>query len=110
LIRYAGWGAGHHDQATSALPEVPTLAEQGVTGAKYPIWFGLLAPAQTPREVIDRLNRETQFALQTPKVRDRPVELGVDPMPMSPDVFMASVQREVGLNAALAQKAGLKPE
>jgi tripartite-type tricarboxylate transporter receptor subunit TctC len=95
---------------SSALPEVPTLAEQGVTAAEYPIWFGLLAPAGTPRDVVERLNRETLLALQTPKVRDRLIELGVDPMPMSPDEFTAYVQREVGLNAALAQKAGLKPE
>lgn len=95
---------------SSVLPEVPTLAEQGITAAEYPIWFGLLAPAGTPREIVERLNRETLLALQTPKVRDRLAELGVDPMPMSPDEFMAYVQREVGLNAALAQQAGLKPE
>ena len=95
---------------SSALPEVPTLAEQGITAAEYPIWFGLLAPAGTPREIIERLNRETLLALQTPKVRDRLIELGVEPMPMSPDEFAAHVQRELGLNAALAQKAGLKPE
>ena len=95
---------------SSALPEVPTLAEQGIVAAEYPIWFGLLAPAGTPREIVERLNRETLLALQTPKVRDRLAELGVDPLPMSPDEFAAHVQREVGLNAALAQKAGLKAE
>jgi tripartite-type tricarboxylate transporter receptor subunit TctC len=95
---------------SSALPEVPTLAEQGITAAEYPIWFGLLAPAGTPREIVERLNRETLLALQTPKVRDRLIELGVDPMPMSTDEFTAYVQREVGLNAALAQMAGLKAE
>jgi tripartite-type tricarboxylate transporter receptor subunit TctC len=93
-----------------ALPEVPTLAEQGVTAAEYPIWFGLLAPVGTPRDVVERLNRETQHVLATPKVRDRLVDLGVDPMSMSPDEFTVYVQREMGLNAALAQKAGLKPE
>jgi tripartite-type tricarboxylate transporter receptor subunit TctC len=95
---------------SSALPEVPTLAEQGVTDAEYPIWFGLLAPAGTPREIVERLNRETLVALQTPRIRDRLAQLGVDPMPMSPDEFAAYVQREVGLNAELAKKAGLKPE
>ncbi|MEP6723988.1 MAG: tripartite tricarboxylate transporter substrate binding protein [Variovorax sp.] len=95
---------------SSALPEVPTLAEQGITDAEYPIWFGLLAPAGTPREIVERLNRETLLALETPKVRDRLAELGVNAMPMSPDEFAAHVQREVRLNAALAQKAGLKAE
>jgi tripartite-type tricarboxylate transporter receptor subunit TctC len=83
---------------------------QGITAAEYPIWFGLLAPAGTPREIVERLNRETLLALQTPKVRDRLIELGVDPMPKSTDEFTAYVQREVGLNAALAQLAGLKAE
>lgn len=95
---------------SSALPDVPTLAEAGVTDAEYPIWFGLFAPARTPREVVDRLNRETLKALQTPKVRDRLAELGVDPMPMAPEEFAGHVEREVRLNAALALKAGLKPE
>ncbi|MEO6362394.1 MAG: tripartite tricarboxylate transporter substrate binding protein [Caldimonas sp.] len=95
---------------SSALPEVPTLAEQGITAAEYPIWFGLLAPAGTPRSIVERLNRETLQALQTPKVRDRLADLGVEPMTMSPDEFAAHVQREVGLNATLAQKAGLKAE
>lgn len=95
---------------SSALPDVPTLAEQGITAAEYPIWFGLLAPAGTPREIIERLNRETLKALQTPKVRDRLTDLGVEPMPMSADEFASHVQREVRLNAELAQRAGLKPE
>jgi tripartite-type tricarboxylate transporter receptor subunit TctC len=95
---------------SGALPDVPTLAEAGIRDAEYPIWFGLFAPAATPREVIERLNRETLEALKTPKVRERLAGLGVDPMPMSADEFSAHVQREVALNARLAQNAGLKAE
>lgn len=95
---------------STALPDVPTTGEIGFADAEYPIWFGLFAPAGTPRDVVDRLNREALKALQAPKVRERLVALGVDPMPMSPDQFAAYVSREVSLNAALARKAGLKAE
>jgi tripartite-type tricarboxylate transporter receptor subunit TctC len=95
---------------SATLPDVPTLAESGITDAEYPIWFGLFAPAGTPREVVERLSRETLKALQTPKVRERLTALGVDPMPMSPDEFTAHVIREVSLNATLARNAGMKAE
>lgn len=98
------------DRRSPALPEVPTLREAGFREAEYPIWFALFAPARTPREIVERLNRETLRALQTPKVREKLAGLGVDPMPMSPEEFAAHVEREVALNAALAQKAGLKAE
>jgi tripartite-type tricarboxylate transporter receptor subunit TctC len=95
---------------SAALPEVPTTVEAGVADAEYPIWFGLFAPAGTPRDIVDRLHRETVKALQMPKVRERLAALGVEPMPMSPDEFAAHVRREVSLNAELVRKAGLKAE
>lgn len=98
------------EQRSAALPEVPTTREAGFRDAEYPIWFGLFVPAKTPRPIIEMLNRETLKALQTAKVREKLVALGVDPMPMSPDQFAAYVEREVVLNALLAGKAGLKAE
>ena len=98
------------DARSAALPNVPTTREAGFRDAEYPIWFGLFAPAGTPREVVERLNRETQKALQAPRVREKLAGLGVDSMPMSPDQFAAFVEREVALNAALARQAGLKAE
>ena len=98
------------EKRSPALPDVPTLREAGLHDAEYPIWFALFAPARTPREIVERLNRETMKALQAPKVREKLAALGVEPMPMSPDEFAAYVEREVALNAALAQKAGLKAE
>jgi tripartite-type tricarboxylate transporter receptor subunit TctC len=98
------------DRRSIALNDVPTTREAGFQDAEYPIWFGLFAPAGTPREIVDRLNRETTKALHTPAIRDRLAGLGVDLMPMSPDEFAAHVEREITLNAALAQKAGLKAE
>jgi tripartite-type tricarboxylate transporter receptor subunit TctC len=102
--------AVNSSRRSATLPDVPTTAEAGIRDAEYPIWFGLFAPAGTPREIVERLHRETLKALQTPKVRDRLAGLGLDPMAMSPDEFAAHVGREVALNAALARKAGLKAE
>ena len=95
---------------SSALPDVPTLAQAGIANAEYPIWFGVFAPAATPPEVVDRLNRETLRALQTPKVREKLAELGVDPMPMQPDEFGTFVQNEFLLNARLARMVGLQAD
>ena len=98
------------DKRSAALPQVPTTREAGFSDAEYPIWFGLFAPAGTPREIIERLHRETVSALRTPKVQEKLAALGVDPMPMSPAEFATHIEREIGLNAALVQKVGLKAE
>ena len=93
-----------------ALPEVPTTREAGLVDAEYPIWFGLFAPAKTPRDVVERLNRETLAALQTPKLRERFAQMGLDAMPMRPEEFQAFVRSEVAMNAALVKRIGLKQE
>jgi tripartite-type tricarboxylate transporter receptor subunit TctC len=93
---------------SAALPNVPTTLEAGVANAEYPIWLGLFLPAKTPREIVDKLNRETLKALQEPKVRDKLAALGVDPMVMTPSEFAAHVEKEFAVNAALVEAAGLK--
>jgi tripartite-type tricarboxylate transporter receptor subunit TctC len=98
------------EQRSAALPAVPTIREAGYRDAEYPIWFGLFAPAKTPRELVQKLHHEMQQALRAPKVRDRLVALGVDAMPLSPEQFDARVAREVALNLELVQRAGLKAE
>ncbi|HUL94184.1 MAG TPA: tripartite tricarboxylate transporter substrate binding protein [Burkholderiales bacterium] len=95
---------------SAALPEVPTTREAGLTDAEYPIWFGLFLPAKTPRDIVDKLNRETLKALQAPKLREKLAGLGLDPMVMTPEEFDAYVRREVALNAALVRAIGIKPE
>jgi tripartite-type tricarboxylate transporter receptor subunit TctC len=93
---------------SAALPDVPTTAEAGVANAEYPFWIGMFVPAKTPPEIIDRLHRETLRALQEPKVRDRLVSLGVDPMPMTPREFESFVQKAIEVDAGLAKTSGLK--
>ena len=95
---------------SAALPDVPTTLEAGFTNAEYPVWFGLFMPAKTPREIVDKLGRETLKALQTPRLREKLAALGVDPMVMTPSEFDAHVRKEIALNAALVKATGLKVE
>ena len=94
----------------AALPDIPTTLEAGFNDAEYPIWFGIFAPAKTPRDIVDHLQRETVKALQAPKVREKLSALGVDPMVMTPAEFDAHVQKEIAINAALVKAAGIKPD
>jgi tripartite-type tricarboxylate transporter receptor subunit TctC len=98
------------NKRSAALPDVPTTLEAGFTDAEYPIWFGLFLPAKTPREIVDKLHRETLKALQTPKLREKLAALGLDPMVMTPKEFDAHVQKEIALNAALVKAIGIKPD
>jgi tripartite-type tricarboxylate transporter receptor subunit TctC len=94
---------------SAALPEVPTIQEAGFVDAENPTWLGLFLPAKTPRDIVDKLHRETLKALHEPKVRDKLAALGIDPMVMSPTEFGALVEREIATNAALVKAIGLKP-
>jgi tripartite-type tricarboxylate transporter receptor subunit TctC len=91
------------------LPDVPTTLEAGYRGADFPIWIGLLAPAKTPRAIVDKLNTETIKAVQVPAVKEKLRKAGVVPMPMTPDAFAALIRKEVTDNAAVAKAAGIKP-
>jgi tripartite-type tricarboxylate transporter receptor subunit TctC len=93
-----------------ALPDVPTTREAGFNNAEYPTWFGLFLPAKTPREIVDKLHRETFKALQEPKVRDKLAALGFDPMAMTPREFDAFIAKDIATNAALVKAVGLQPQ
>ncbi len=95
---------------SSALPDVPTLREAGFEDAEYPMWFGLFLPARTPREIVDKLHRETARALQEPAVKARLASLGVDAMDLTRAEFHALVEKEIAMNAALVNTLGLRPQ
>lgn len=82
-------------QRWPGLPDVPTVAEQGVSGYDVRSWAGLMAPAGTPRAVVDRLNAETVKALQIPAVRTRLEEMGGEARGSTPDEMKAMVASEV---------------
>lgn len=81
-------------QRSSALPEVPTVSEAGVPGFVFDFWIGLLAPAKTPRDVVNKLNQEVSKALAQPDVKERMAKLGGEPMPMTPERFDAFIREE----------------
>jgi tripartite-type tricarboxylate transporter receptor subunit TctC len=75
-------------------PDVPTMAEQGVAGFDVMIWFGVSVPAATPRSIVLKLNRDLQQALQSPDVKQRFAELGLEPEGGSPERFTALVRED----------------
>jgi tripartite-type tricarboxylate transporter receptor subunit TctC len=93
---------------SSALPNVPTLAEAGLPDADYSFWIGAFAPSRTPRPIAERLNAEIIKALNSPEVRKKIAALGADPMPMSLAEFDVFVRREIKLNADIFTAAGIK--
>ena len=80
---------------TVTLPEVPTVAESGVPGYQYSTWYGLLAPAGTPRAIVDKLSRGTVSVLNTSEVKERYLSQGMDPVPTSPSEFAALIKSEM---------------
>jgi tripartite-type tricarboxylate transporter receptor subunit TctC len=94
---------------SAALPEVPTTSETGFVNAENPFWVGMFLPSKTPRSIVEKLHSETLKALATPKVREKLITLGVDPMAMTPSQFDAYVQEQIAADAALVKAAGIKP-
>ncbi len=95
----------------SALaPEVPTVAEAGVPGYELSVWFGVLAPAGTPREIIARLNAEIVKVLNSGDVKDRFAKQGVEVRTSTPEQFGEFVRAEVGRWAKVIKEAGIKAD
>ncbi|THD72719.1 MAG: tripartite tricarboxylate transporter substrate binding protein [Bradyrhizobium sp.] len=93
----------------SALaPELPTMAESGFPGFEAVPWFGLLAPAGTPKDVLDKLHDETVKTLAIPDVRKKFDELGLEPVGNSPAEFAAVIRKETPEWAKVIKDAGIK--
>jgi tripartite-type tricarboxylate transporter receptor subunit TctC len=88
-------------------PDIPTIAESGYPGFEAVGWFGLIAPAQTPKTIVSRLNAETIKAVQAPEVRERLTALGFDVVTTTPDAFARYIQSEVVKWRNLAKQMGL---
>jgi len=89
------------------FPDLPTIAEAGLPGFDSGIWGGLMAPAGTPRAVIDRLARAVNDALKTPEVQSVLRNAGIDPLGGTPEDFAELIQREMEKWAKVAKIAGL---
>jgi tripartite-type tricarboxylate transporter receptor subunit TctC len=95
---------------SSVLPDVPTLAEAGVPGYEAGIWLGLMAPAGTPRPVLERLNAEVNKVINAPDVKEAWAKQGAMPMGMSIDAFDKFLRAEIIKWAPVVKATGMKQE
>ena len=95
-------------QRLAMMPEVPTLAEQGIPGIDIHFMFGMVAPAGTPKDIIARLNAEITQALTDAEVRATLARQAVQPSPGTPEAFGALVASELSRWRAIVQKTGFK--
>jgi tripartite-type tricarboxylate transporter receptor subunit TctC len=95
---------------SSLLPEVPTIAEAGVDGFDYPIWYGVWAPAGTPARIVDTLAKDIARALAAPDLRDWLAKHGGEPMSMTQPEFARFVASESRKAARAIRSAGIKPQ
>src|SRR5215472_3189028 len=95
---------------SSALPNVPTIAEAALPGFDYNLWVGLFAPAGKPPDVVDKINKDVDRVLQLPDVKERLANLGAEAMPMTPGEFKKFVQIELEESAKVIKAAGIKAQ
>lgn len=95
---------------TPAAPDIPTVAESGVPGYEVTAFYGLSAPAKTPRPIIDRLHSEIVRILSTPDMRERLLGLGADPIGNTPEQYAAYIQNEINKWGKVIKAAGIKGE
>ena len=92
------------------LPNVPTIAESGVPGFEATQWYGLLAPAGTPREIIDKVHAEIARALTRAEVKKRLETDGADPISMTPAEFAALIKSEIARWGRVIREAAITAE
>ena len=94
-------------QRISAAPEVPTFQEAGLRGYEAVGWFGAVAPANTPKDIINRLNTEIRSALAAPDVKERALTAGAEPHATSPEEFAAYIREETKKWGEVVRAAGI---
>ena len=97
-------------QRSALAPDVPTVAEAGVPGYELAVWFGVLAPAGTPRDIVARLNTEIVKVLNSADVKDRFGKQGVEVRTSTPEQFGEFVRAEVGRWAKVIKEAGIRAD
>jgi tripartite-type tricarboxylate transporter receptor subunit TctC len=94
----------------AALPTLPTVAESGVPGYEAVGWFGLFAPAATPKAVITKVSNDAKFALSEPDVKQKMLAAGAEASPMTPEQFGRFVRAEMDKWTRLMKERGINPE
>jgi tripartite-type tricarboxylate transporter receptor subunit TctC len=97
-------------QRSGQLPEVPTTAQAGVANADAPLWFGMWAPAGTPKPIVDKLSADVRRVLSMPDLQQKLAGLGTDTMVMNPDEFAKFVRDELEVYSKLVAAAGIKAQ
>ncbi|HYQ99215.1 MAG TPA: tripartite tricarboxylate transporter substrate binding protein, partial [Casimicrobiaceae bacterium] len=97
-------------QRLRQFPEIPTIAESGVPGFEATQWYGILAPAATPKEIVAKLNREFVKALRDPAVGEKLAGEGADPVGDTPGEFAAFIASEIDLWGKVIRATGAKAE
>lgn len=92
------------------LPELPTLSESGVPGYVFDTWYGIHAPAKTPREIVMKLNTSIASALNTPAVKEQLFKAGIEAQAGTPDAFAKHVHAEILKMAKIIKASGARPE
>ena len=95
---------------SSSLPDVPTFVESGLADFIVDSWVGILAPAKTPRAIVDRLNKETVAVLAEPAIRERYSVLGIEPVGNTPEQFAAQIRDDLARWEKVVKQAGIKLE
>jgi len=98
------------DKRSAALPDVPTAVESGLSGFEAVQYYGLAAPAGTPRPIVERLNKELRTILAADEMKQRLIADGSDPAPSTPEEYAENIRREEAKWAGLVQKLGLTIE
>ncbi len=96
------------DKRSPALPNVPTIAELGVPDFNVSSWYGILAPAKTPKAIIDRLQKDIAAVLAIPEVRERYVNNAFDPVGSTPEAFAAQIKADYERWGLVVKEANLK--
>jgi tripartite-type tricarboxylate transporter receptor subunit TctC len=97
-------------QRTPLAPAMPTLNESGVPGYERSGWYGVIAPANVPREIITRLNAAIVKIANTPEMKEAFIKQGLEAAPCTPEEFAAFIRNEVAQNIRLVKAAGIKVE
>ena len=95
---------------SAALPEVPTVAEAGLRDFEVTTWYGILAPAGTPRTIITRLNAEIVRIMHVPEMKARLAAMATDPVTSTPEEFTDYIGREIAKWGEVVRRAGLKAD
>ena len=97
-------------QRSTALPDVPTVAEAGLKDFEVTTWYGILAPAGTPQSVVKRLNAELVKVMHAPEMKEKLTATGTEPLTSTPEEFAAYIKREIAKWGDVIRKVGVKAD